>query len=77
MPINPDKKLPRDKFGILLSIETETDKIRPLWLFPSPDQDHVCMLFGYCPIHKCTHEHPSRPKGFRMKKLGKKQGESP
>ena len=70
---DPDYKPPRDRFGILLSIETETDKIRPIWTYPPPEQDHICLIFGYCPIHKCVHEHPSKPR----KKLGKKLGEGP
>jgi len=72
MPIDPDKKLPRDRFGILLSIETETDRIRPIWQYPPKEQDHVCALFGYCPIHETIHEHPSRPKRKATKQLGKK-----
>jgi len=60
--IDPNYKPPRDKFGILLSIKTETDDIRPIWIYPSQEQDHVCSLFGYCPIHKTVHEHLGPPK---------------
>ena len=72
---DPDYKPPRDRFGILLSIETETDSVRPIFLFPTVDQDHICAMFGYCPIHQCVHEHPNRPKPGRRKKLGKVQGD--
>jgi len=74
---DPDYKPPRDRFGILLSIETETDSIRPIFLFPTADQDHICSIFGYCAFHQCVHEHPKRPKSSRMKKLGKKEGDAP
>jgi len=77
MPINPHYKPPRGTDGFLLSIKTETEETRKLWLYPSENQGHVCMIYGYCPIHKIVHEHPSRPKSLRSKKLGKKVGESP
>lgn len=75
--IDPDRKLPRGPDGFLLSIKTETDETRKIWLFPDPKQGHVCMIYGYCPIHKIVHEHPKRSKALRSKKLGKKVGESP
>jgi len=75
--IDPDRKLPRGTDGFLLSIKTETEETRKIWLFPSENQGHVCMIYGYCPIHKVVHEHPSRPKRKGTGKLGKKVGESP
>lgn len=68
MVIDPNFKPPRDKFGILLSIKTDTDDIRPIFMFPLSDQDHICRIYGYCPVHHRVHEHPKPPKPLRRRR---------
>jgi hypothetical protein len=58
---------PRDKYGVSLLIRdpkarergqfASQDEDMILWQMRGTpiEQDRICMMFGYCPIHQCIH----------------------
>jgi hypothetical protein len=66
--IDPNRKLKRAKDGWLASIKVPEEETRKVWEYPNEHQDHVCKIYGYCPIHKTDHSHPERPKPPRARK---------